>query len=553
MTIIFPTITDEHVEQIAVYQQKWRSLATRTDRVVRPDCESAIHAVYQRLGLNYPTIQIVDSPVAAIEGLHNIVTESNYAPQDNLVRSFEAVLKKELRTKIFKEQTINCYPGRFTIKSIDELRKQLDYQYHSHVSASIWGPFNRVPTLSSVFLTQTWRYSQSYIAPEYWSPESFYLDWLFNCLHCDHDPELWSILESLLSSCGWIFPFETFCIVVDRPTHLHFDENRQLHAEAAPAIAFADGVEIYTYRGVKVHERYGKIQSKDWDPNWYLDEKDNRVRSILLQELDASKLDESWILFESDDNLRKVIVQKLDQEIQVLSDKQTQLIEPYRQKWRNIALKTDPINSEKATNAIYEFYESHPSTRAPIVLIASSPFVGRKLIKQQYGSQKPRRGHQQKFTVADPYSSRSRGSGLIDKFWSSLAVQLSTVVSKQLHDTLIIKRSWNLEPRQDWWRSVVWAQPEELSGWLSLFDFCISVLGCISDAELWETIQAVFTECGWFYPTDRFCVVCDRPRQIFVDDDDKLHREDGPAIIYTDGYRQHARHGLRPKQYFREH
>jgi hypothetical protein len=553
MTSKFPTVTAEHLEQIAVYQQKWRLLATCTDRVVQNDCEAAIHAVYQRLGLDCPVIQIVDSPVAAINRLHSIITESNYARHNSLNRLFETAFKKELAKQTSGYSDLSCYPDRLNIKSIDNLKKQLDHHYHCHIVASIWGLSGQDSAMRSTFATQDWHYTQAYIAPAYLAPASSYLDWLCNCLNCDHDAELWSLFESLLTHCGWIFPFDKFCLVVDRPTHLQFDENLQLHAEAEPAVTFADGMNIYVYRGVKVNERYGEVSPKDWKPDWYLDEKDNRVRSILLKELDSNSVDGNWILSEPDSSLRQALVQKLDRQVKIISNEQIQLIEFYRLKWRNIALNTAPINSEKGENAIHKLYEFHKSIREPIVLIASSPFMGRKLIKQQYSGQKPSREHQRRLSIGNYYGPGSSGNEIVDRFWQSLAVQLDEPVRQQLHKELIINRSWNLEPRQDWWRSVVWAQPEQLSACLSLFEFCISVLGCIYNAELWETIQAVFTECGWFYPTDRFCVVCDRPRQIFVDSDDKLHREDGPAIIYADDYRQHARHGLRPKQYFREY
>jgi hypothetical protein len=546
----FPEPTAEQLAQIAVYQEKWRLLATRTDRVVHPDCEAAIHLAYKQLGWSRPRVEFIQSPRAAIERLHTIIVESNYTLQNCLAHSFDKALKQELTKQTTGCSSLTCYPSQLNMDSIAELRKQLDQEYYSHVSALfrelLWQD-NRIEY--STFRTQAWHYSQAYIAPELLAITASYLDWLCNCLNCNHDPILWSILESILVNCGWIFPFEKFCLVVDRPTHLQFNETFQLHAEAQPAITFADGFAIYVHRGIKVHERYGKIPPKDWDPNWYTDEKDYRVRSMLLQELDASRVKSNWLLSEHDHQLRVAIVQKLNLKIQHLSNEQLQSLEQYRQKWRNIALNTEPIDPEKVATAIRQFYEFHGLIKAPIILIASSPAMGRKLIKQQNRNQKSRRSQLRKFAATDD----AYKSFIIDRLWRALSVQVSEPVAKQLRERLSIKRSWDLEAPQNWWQSSVWAQPETICDALSLVDFCISTLGCVYDAELWETIQVLFTECGWFYPTDRFCVVCDRPRQIFVDEDDKLHREDGPAIIYADGYRQHARHGLRPKAYFKAH
>jgi internalin A len=110
-------------------------------------------------------------------------------------------------------------------------------------------------------------------------------------------------LNQLLENCGWIFAFEEVCIVCDRPRKISLDSDNQLHAEAEPAIQFADGWHTgYYYHGVKIPEQYGKLHFSEWQPQWLLEEDNAEVRRVLIQvigydriceELQAQVLD-SW-------------------------------------------------------------------------------------------------------------------------------------------------------------------------------------------------------------------------------------------------------------------
>ncbi|MEG5081772.1 leucine-rich repeat domain-containing protein [Microcoleus sp. AT8-B4] len=106
----------------------------------------------------------------------------------------------------------------------------------------------------------------------------------------------------LFEHCGWIFPFEKICAVCDRPRHLRFDSQNRLHAEAEPAIEFADGWNFYYYHGVKLPEKYGQVHPNKWQSQWLLAEENAEVRRVLIegigydricQELQAKQID-SW-------------------------------------------------------------------------------------------------------------------------------------------------------------------------------------------------------------------------------------------------------------------
>ncbi|MEG3843682.1 leucine-rich repeat domain-containing protein [Microcoleus sp. herbarium14] len=106
----------------------------------------------------------------------------------------------------------------------------------------------------------------------------------------------------LFEHCGWIFSFEKICAVCDRPRHIRFDSQNRLHAEAEPAIEFADGWNFYYYHGVRLPEKYGQFHPNQWQSQWLLTETNAEVRRVLIQgigyvricqELQAKPID-SW-------------------------------------------------------------------------------------------------------------------------------------------------------------------------------------------------------------------------------------------------------------------
>jgi hypothetical protein len=54
----------------------------------------------------------------------------------------------------------------------------------------------------------------------------------------------------------------------------------------------------------------------------------------------------------------------------------------------------------------------------------------------------------------------------------------------------------------------------------------------------------VVKSCGWVYSCENVCFVSERPSLLKIDKNGMLHCEDGPAIIYPDGWSIFADHGF---------
>lgn len=86
--------------------------------------------------------------------------------------------------------------------------------------------------------------------------------------------------------------------------------------------------------------------------------------------------------------------------------------------------------------------------------------------------------------------------------------------------------------------------PDASAGNYAWFDFYISVLGCECHLEKWQASLDLLQSCGYVYPFEHVCFVCDRPTKIALDEEGRLHAEGEPAITFTDGFSIHAYRGM---------
>ncbi|WP_449064382.1 DUF6745 domain-containing protein [Planomonospora algeriensis] len=74
------------------------------------------------------------------------------------------------------------------------------------------------------------------------------------------------------------------------------------------------------------------------------------------------------------------------------------------------------------------------------------------------------------------------------------------------------------------------------AAWLALFD-------ALGRPET-EGLAQVARSAGWWWPFERAAVVCERPTELHRDELHRLHRADGPALLFPDGFAVHAWGGM---------
>jgi hypothetical protein len=94
---------------------------------------------------------------------------------------------------------------------------------------------------------------------------------------------------------------------------------------------------------------------------------------------------------------------------------------------------------------------------------------------------------------------------------------------------------------QHYWWACNWGSMECWAA--SYFDTMIELLGL--DLPKAAGIIEMAQSCGWFWPYENFVLMTPRPQVIKLDQEQRLHCEDGPAVAYEDGWGVYACHGVR--------
>ena len=93
-----------------------------------------------------------------------------------------------------------------------------------------------------------------------------------------------------------------------------------------------------------------------------------------------------------------------------------------------------------------------------------------------------------------------------------------------------------------------WGQMD--SYWIAYYLFCRDILGVKYDTEksrhldLWRDVAR---SCGWWWCYENYVIVCERPAVVNMEPHDgaeRLHCEDGPAVVFRDGWSVYAIHGI---------
>ena len=75
-------------------------------------------------------------------------------------------------------------------------------------------------------------------------------------------------------------------------------------------------------------------------------------------------------------------------------------------------------------------------------------------------------------------------------------------------------------------------------------DYLWNVLGVEEYSKL-EGLIDLAHHCGWWSPYKNAVILQDRPSLIKFDDQNRLHNENGPSILYKDGFSVYSWHGTK--------
>lgn len=82
------------------------------------------------------------------------------------------------------------------------------------------------------------------------------------------------------------------------------------------------------------------------------------------------------------------------------------------------------------------------------------------------------------------------------------------------------------------------------ANWLSFYDYFKQVCN-VDGPEKLEGLIDLAQCCGWWAPYTDVVIIQDRPSELHFDDQQRLHNETGPTVVYTTGLEVYTWHGLR--------
>ncbi|HLO52023.1 MAG TPA: hypothetical protein VK211_26690 [Kamptonema sp.] len=277
-------LTPEQEALIPVYQEKWRRIAFSTEPIDHQKITIAVKAMYDLIDLQEPELFFSDSPYEAFTKIEPPLLFSQRGLMLCPIQFWEPLvmpLYTEVRSQLGGENIWYQLP--------DDRSFIQGFRHDSQLVTQLEKQINNQLTKSGYNLSG-YNFSGLNILDSSWISECAWLDFCISVLNCSHNPKIWPLLQSIAKDCGWILLYKKVAIICDRPRILCFDNQHRLHAEGTPAIQFADGYSLYSYHGVTLPEKYGKLHPHQWQSQWLLEEENAELRRVLIQGIGYSRI-----------------------------------------------------------------------------------------------------------------------------------------------------------------------------------------------------------------------------------------------------------------------
>jgi hypothetical protein len=218
-----------------------------------------------------------------------------------------------------------------------------------------------------------------------------------------------------------------------------------------------------------------------------------------------------------------------------------------KREWREVLSNTGLMSRKAAADTVRRLY-TVSGLPAPEVKFFPSPLraLQRRAILCSVIDCRP-----QLYSLMDPYR-----CALFDLFEAQLDEDMQAHLATEFYCALHWLRAgtfvFNLDhglALSGLSRDIV-QSPRFLGGqdayWLSAYDFAVQagLLKVPADLKDWfDAYKAYAQTAGWLFPYRDAALVCDRPLDVFLDSNGRLHGAGGPALAWEDGFGICAWHG----------
>jgi hypothetical protein len=213
--------------------------------------------------------------------------------------------------------------------------------------------------------------------------------------------------------------------------------------------------------------------------------------------------------------------------IEQLTLEQTARFPEFIDKWTKIGLSTEPADRPRAEAAVRLMYKIGGLPSPEKIVWFDSPmamYIKYKKIDNR--------------AVWDAVRSTVR-----DAVRSTVRDVVSGIVRSTVRDVVsgIVRVAvWDTVSDAVW--DTVYGSYE--AHWLAHYDYYREVFGLVEETDKLAGLFELAKSCGWIIPCEKVCYASERHNILNLDSKGKLHCEDGPAIVYPDGWSIYADHGI---------
>ena len=267
-------LSEVDLTEVRAVRDGWMAVALSTERVDRPAAEAAVHAAYVAAGMEPPAVMVwMDSPLggtlasAALRGQlrDQIRDQLRGQIRDQLWDQLAGQLERQILDQLgdqLRDQLWDQLGGQLVGQLGDQLGGQLGDQLRDQLGGQLWDQLRRL------------------LGDQLWDRLDAQCDAYWICLHfCAaqvsgiDSARVDALADSITEVGGWWWPHERVAILTERPTAIRRDPQGRLHADAGPALTWADGYAQHWWHGTAVPEDFWT-----WDLSRVLAERNAEVR-----------------------------------------------------------------------------------------------------------------------------------------------------------------------------------------------------------------------------------------------------------------------------------
>jgi hypothetical protein len=219
------------------------------------------------------------------------------------------------------------------------------------------------------------------------------------------------------------------------------------------------------------------------------------------------------------------------------------------ERWTRIAYSTESVDHAEAAEAVRALYEI-AADRAPREFIwRDSPAEAARLVAEQEGGERFGRSLREQLRTAPWQRARAElleqlGREGWNEAWQEACGEITPTVSRLIEQTgnavVGLSRS-AAEPTKLRLALTFADHGQQDAAWLPLFELYHAKL---SDGPILAALATVAERVHWWWPFENVAILCERPTDLHLDERGRLHRGEGPALAYADGFALHRWHGI---------